>query len=70
MPFQNSFSSLDRFVPKRDRADLLALVGEVDLSSVHLHFDYVFLLSSLCSLAVFGLSYWLKSPSTDTPHAD
>eukprot|EP00438_Fugacium_kawagutii_P014579 Skav210157 [mRNA] locus=scaffold1811:28618:30363:+ [translate_table: standard] len=59
-----------RFVPKRDRADLLALVGEVDLSSVHLHFDYVFLLSSLCSLAVFGLSYWLKGPATDTPHAD
>lgn len=59
-----------RFVPKRDRADLMALVGEVDLSSVHLHFDYVFLLSSLCSLAVFGLSYWLKGPATDTPHAD
>ncbi|CAK9004730.1 3-glucosyltransferase (Dolichyl-P-Glc:Man9GlcNAc2-PP-dolichyl glucosyltransferase) (Asparagine-linked glycosylation protein 6 homolog) (Dol-P-Glc:Man(9)GlcNAc(2)-PP-Dol alpha-1 [Durusdinium trenchii] len=59
-----------RFVPKRDRADLLALVGEVDLSSVHLHFDYVFLLSSLCSIAVFSLSYWLKSPTTDTPHAD
>ena len=38
------------------------MVGEVDLSSVHLHFDYVFLLSSLCSLAVFGLSYWLKGP--------
>ncbi|CAE7250168.1 gpr89, partial [Symbiodinium sp. CCMP2456] len=48
-----------RFVPKRDRADLLMMVGEVDLSYVHLHFDYVFLLSSLCSLAVFGLSYWL-----------
>ncbi|CAJ1337180.1 unnamed protein product [Effrenium voratum] len=59
-----------RFVPKRDRADLLAMVGEVDLSSVHLHFDYVFLLSSLCSLAVFGLSYWLKGPAVDTPHAD
>ncbi|OLP94322.1 Golgi pH regulator-like [Symbiodinium microadriaticum] len=59
-----------RFVPKRDRADLLMMVGEVDLSYVHLHFDYVFLLSSLCSLAVFGLSYWLKGPAADSPHAD
>ncbi|CAE7018140.1 GTG2 [Symbiodinium sp. KB8] len=59
-----------KFVPKRDRADLLMMVGEVDLSYVHLHFDYVFLLSSLCSLAVFGLSYWLKGPAADSPHAD
>ncbi|CAE7205826.1 gpr89 [Symbiodinium natans] len=59
-----------RFVPKSSRADLLMMVGEVDLSYVHLHFDYVFLLSSLCSLAVFGLSYWLKGPAADSPHAD
>jgi hypothetical protein len=70
MYFAACFILTLRFVPKRDRADLMALVGEVDLSSVHLHFDYVFLLSSLCSLAVFGLSYWLKGPATDTPHAD
>lgn len=59
-----------RFVPKRDRADLLAMVGEVDLSYVHLHFDYVFLVSSLCTGAVFLLSSWLKGQRLDTPHCD
>lgn len=59
-----------RFVPKRDRADLMAMVGEVDLAYVHLHFDYVFLVSSLCSLAAFGLSYALKGQNPDTPHMD
>jgi len=49
-----------RFVPRESRASLAAIVGEVDLSLVHLHFDYVFLVSSLCSLAVFGLGHWLS----------
>merc|ERR1712039_993267 len=53
-----------KFVPRRDRADLLALVGEVDLSFVHLHFDYVFLVSSLCTLGVFGLGSVLKLDSS------
>mmetsp|Transcript_84431 Transcript_84431/g.149369 ORF Transcript_84431/g.149369 Transcript_84431/m.149369 type:complete len:515 (-) Transcript_84431:104-1648(-) len=58
-----------RFVPKRDRAEMLNIVGDIDMSYVHLHFDYVFLLSSLCTLAVFSLSYWLKGPAADT-HSD
>lgn len=57
-----------RFVPKGDRADLLALVGEVDLSFVHLHFDYVFLVSSLCSVAGLGLGSVLRGQSAE--HAD
>lgn len=61
-----------RFVPRRDRELLLAMLGEVDLSYVHLHFDYVFLLSSVCTCAVFGLSAWMKGRSSDdnTPHFD
>mmetsp|Transcript_8230 Transcript_8230/g.18400 ORF Transcript_8230/g.18400 Transcript_8230/m.18400 type:complete len:526 (+) Transcript_8230:131-1708(+) len=59
-----------RFVPKRDRAELCSVIGEVDLTYVHMHFDYVFLLSSLCTLAVFGLSAWLKSRTEDSPHDD
>jgi len=61
-----------RFVPKQDRAEMLNIVGDVDLSYVHLHFDYVFLLSSLCTLAVFSLSYWLKDTAADTntKHSD
>lgn len=62
-----------RFVPRQDRADLLAMIGEVDLSFVHLHFDYVFLVSSLCSLAVFVLGSWLKGGTLDSavaPHFD
>mmetsp|Transcript_10504 Transcript_10504/g.19009 ORF Transcript_10504/g.19009 Transcript_10504/m.19009 type:complete len:483 (+) Transcript_10504:114-1562(+) len=58
-----------RFVPKRDRAELVSVIGEVDLSYVHMHFDYVFLMSSLSSLAVLGLSTWLKSRA-DSPHDD
>jgi len=58
-----------RFVPKRDRAELVSIIGEVDLSYVHMHFDYVFLVSSLSSLAVLGLSTWLKSRA-DSPHDD
>lgn len=53
-----------RFVPRTDRANLLAMVGEVDLSFVHLHFDYVFLVSSLCSMAVFSLTSWVRSGQT------
>jgi len=49
-----------RFVPRRDRSDLLAMLGDVDLACVHLHFDYVFLISSVTSLAVFGLSSWVR----------
>eukprot|EP00927_Polykrikos_kofoidii_P071021 TRINITY_DN67362_c0_g1_i1.p1 TRINITY_DN67362_c0_g1~~TRINITY_DN67362_c0_g1_i1.p1 ORF type:complete len:526 (+),score=77.54 TRINITY_DN67362_c0_g1_i1:159-1736(+) len=58
-----------RLVPKRDRADLLALLGDFDLSYVHLHFDYVFLVSSMCTLAVFGLSTWLKAAGRRGPDA-
>merc|ERR1712051_914289 len=50
-----------KFVPRRDRMDLLALLGDVDLAFVSLHFDYVFLISSSTSLAVFGLSSWIKN---------
>jgi len=49
-----------RFVPRQSRTDLTAMVGDMDLSFVHLHFDYVFLISSVCSAAVFGLSFWLS----------
>merc|ERR1712019_267958 len=61
-----------RFVPLRDRADLLAVHGEVDLAYVHLHFDYVFLLSSVTTLAIFGLSSGLNSrgKDDDAPHFD
>jgi len=59
-----------RFVPRSDRADLLAIVGEVDLKYVHLHFDYVFLVSSLCSGAAFGASFWTKGKTLDAPHSD
>eukprot|EP00929_Paragymnodinium_shiwhaense_P024137 TRINITY_DN14959_c0_g1_i1.p1 TRINITY_DN14959_c0_g1~~TRINITY_DN14959_c0_g1_i1.p1 ORF type:complete len:626 (+),score=167.84 TRINITY_DN14959_c0_g1_i1:228-2105(+) len=52
-----------KFVPRRDRADMLHLLGEVDLSYVHLHFDYIFLVSSVCTLGVFSLSAWLKKAS-------
>merc|ERR1712232_207471 len=54
-----------RFVPRQDRKDLQAMVGEVDLSYVHLHFDYVFLVSSLCSAAVLGLGSWLNRKPAD-----
>jgi len=59
-----------RFVPRRDRSELLAMLGDVDLAFVHLHFDYVFLVSSLCTLAVFGLSSWLHIARHDTAYAD
>merc|ERR1712048_669412 len=61
-----------RFVPLRDRADLLMVHGEVDLAYVHLHFDYVFLISSVTTLAIFGLSFVLqrKLKDDDTPHFD
>eukprot|EP00928_Gymnodinium_smaydae_P099773 TRINITY_DN9618_c1_g1_i1.p1 TRINITY_DN9618_c1_g1~~TRINITY_DN9618_c1_g1_i1.p1 ORF type:complete len:519 (-),score=116.66 TRINITY_DN9618_c1_g1_i1:51-1607(-) len=60
-----------RFVPRGDRQELLAILGEVDLSYVHLHFDYVFLVSSMCTLAVFGLGSWLKEQRLDdTKHFD
>merc|ERR1712176_576848 len=51
-----------RFVPRRDRSDLLQMVGDVDLKCVSLHFDYVFLISSVCTLSVFVISSWLKEP--------
>lgn len=56
-----------RFVPQKDR-DLL---GEIDLSYVHLHFDYVFFLSSLCTCVMFAISSWgKKERETLTPHSD
>lgn len=55
-----------RFFPAKDRAELSAVIGEVDLSWVHLHFDYVFLISSSCSAAVFGISSWLKGQKLKT----
>merc|ERR1712113_1361832 len=57
-----------RFVPRADRAELHQMLGEVDLSYVHLHFDYVFLVSSVCTIGVFSLSYWLKGKSLDDTH--
>merc|ERR1712136_105763 len=62
-----------RFVPLKDRAELCSVVGEVDLDFVHLHFDYVFLVSSLCSAAFFFLSYVLRGKTgdyRDSPHVD
>jgi len=60
-----------RFVPLKDRADLLHTHGEVDLAYVHLHFDYVFLLSSMCTLAFLGVAFWLKgSEKDDTIHCE
>jgi len=59
-----------RFVPRRDRSDLLAMLGDVDLAFVHLHFDYVFLLSSLCSAAVFGLGWLVRGEKPATKHDD
>lgn len=59
-----------KFVPREDRSGLLAMLGDVDLASVHLHFDYVFLLSSLCSVAVLGLSTWLRRQKADGEHCD
>eukprot|EP00811_Abedinium_folium_P027985 NODE_4293_length_1909_cov_6.774411.p1 GENE.NODE_4293_length_1909_cov_6.774411~~NODE_4293_length_1909_cov_6.774411.p1 ORF type:complete len:475 (-),score=118.81 NODE_4293_length_1909_cov_6.774411:307-1731(-) len=60
-----------RFVPRKDRADLLAMVGEVDLSYVHLHFDYVFFLSSLCTAVMFSISSWSNvHRGADSPHFD
>lgn len=59
-----------RFVPRRDRADLLVMVGEVDLSGVHLQFDYVFLVSSLSSAAVFIVQLILKGSTKDCRHCD
>merc|ERR1712125_168038 len=49
-----------RFVPRRDRADLLTMLGEVDMSYVHLHFDYIFLISSVSTFAILGLGSFLK----------
>jgi hypothetical protein len=54
-----------KFVPRGDREHLHQMLGEVDLSYVHLHFDYVFLVSSVCTIGVFSLSYWLKKKSLD-----
>lgn len=45
------------------------MLGDVDLTYVHLHFDYVFLVSSLCSLAVFGLSSLVRV-APDAAHCD
>lgn len=60
-----------RFVPKADRGKLLHMVGEVDLSFVHLHFDYVFLVSSLSSVAVFSISHLLRrGPPDSSTHCD
>jgi len=57
-----------RFVPRGDRSDLLTMLGDVDLAFVHLHFDYVFLLSSLCTVAVFGLGSWVRGE--EVKHVD
>lgn len=57
-----------KMVPRKERGELLEVVGEFDLSYVHLHFDYVFLVSTLCSVAVFGLSHWLTGRPLDSPH--
>jgi hypothetical protein len=54
-----------RFVPRGDRVQLHQMLGEVDLSYVHLHFDYVFLVSSVCTIGIFSLGYWLKGKSLD-----
>merc|ERR1719188_1071461 len=36
-----------RFVPRRDRPELMAMLGgDVDLTFAHLHFDFIFLISS------------------------
>lgn len=59
-----------KMVPRKDRAELLEVVGEFDLSYVHLHFDYVFLVSTLCSVAVFALSHWLTRRQLDSPHSE
>lgn len=59
-----------RFVPRRDRSDLLAMVGDVDLAFVHLHFDYVFLISSLCSLATLGVGSWVRGQKPTSTHCD
>jgi hypothetical protein len=57
-----------KMVPVRDRAELLAVVGEFDLSYVHLHFDYVFLVSTVTTVTVLGISSMLKGHRLESPH--
>lgn len=49
-----------RYLPQDDRASIEQVLGQVNLAFIHLHFDYVFLLSALCSVAVCSLNSCIR----------